>query len=442
MTRRFGLIVALCVACGNEPSGTGESESGSTSSGGEESSTSSTTMAMTTMPPTTTMTVTTTPPDTGESTGDPPCNDPFTMGELDRAELYQLEEGAETIFTDIGTISGDIYLAGSAAQTAGGDRLATFYILDPINGVTEALLGEGMSDVEVDRLAIAPSGTASRMITQIDGNAVEVRNPGDFFNVTGTYQEMGARTRFFDAVMLDDMTIWGVGYVEGMMANQGLVAQSTDGGATWMMTSTFELAADFAAEARAVAYHAGADALVISSLAADADNVPNWHVRAGLIAQPDSTEELESILDGNARAVEVIGDDIFVAGDVMGVWHIRHTSAIGVDFEPFDVGGGFDAMKSTVADLAQGPNGELFAVGTVDTEEGQTLMVARMCADPSLGSDCWQTIIEPDQMFVGESTFPRRAMANEEGLYIVGSVIDIDEDIGNEGALFRLACPD
>src|SRR5262245_11292446 len=129
MTRRFGLFVALCVACGNEGSGTGESESTSTSSGGEESSTSSTTMVMTTTPPTTTMTATTTPPDTGESTGDPPCTDPFTMGDFDRAELYQLEEGAETIFTDIGTIAGDIYLAGSAAQEAGGIRLATTYVL-------------------------------------------------------------------------------------------------------------------------------------------------------------------------------------------------------------------------------------------------------------------------------------------------------------------------
>ncbi|HWB81270.1 MAG TPA: hypothetical protein VG755_40185, partial [Nannocystaceae bacterium] len=338
---------------------------------------------------------------------------------------------------------GDIYLAGSAAQTADGNRLATFYILDPINGVTEALLGEGMTDVEVDRLAIAPDGTASRMITQIDGNTVEVRNPGDFFNVSGTYQEMGARTRFFDAVMLDDMTIWGVGAVEGMMgANQGLVAQSIDGGATWTLTSTFELAADVAAEARAVAYHAGADALVIAALAADADMVLNWHVRAGLIAEPDTTQELETIPEGTARAVEVVGDEIYVAGDVMGVWHIRRTSAIGVDFEPFDVGGGFDATKSTVYDLAQGPNGELVAVGTVDTEEGQTLMVARMCADPSMGMDCWQTIIAPEQMFVGESTFPRRAMINDEGLYIVGSVVDIDEEIGNEGALFRLACPD
>ncbi|HWB80681.1 MAG TPA: hypothetical protein VG755_37215, partial [Nannocystaceae bacterium] len=86
MTRRFGLFVALCVACGNDPSGTGESESSSTSSGGEESSTSSTTMVMTTTPPTTTMTVTTAPPDTGESTGEPQCSDPFTMGELERAE--------------------------------------------------------------------------------------------------------------------------------------------------------------------------------------------------------------------------------------------------------------------------------------------------------------------------------------------------------------------
>lgn len=399
-------------------------------------------MVMTTTPPTTTMTATTAPPDTGESTGEPQCSDPFTMGELDRAELYQLEEGAETIFTDIGTISGDIYIAGSAAQTAGGVRLATWYILDPINGVTEALLGEGDTDVEVDRLAIAPSGTASRVITQTGGDTVEVRNPGDFFNVSGTYQEMGARTRLFDAVMLDDMTLWGVGYVEGMMANEGLLAQSTDGGATWMLTSTFELVAGVAAEARAVAYHPGADALVLTALAADADEVLNWHVRTGLIAQPDSTEELETIPEGTARAVEVIGDDIYVAGDVQGVWHIRHTSAIGVDFEPFDVGGRFDATKSTVYDLAQGPGGELFAAGTVDTEDGQTLMAVRMCADPSLGSDCWETIIAPDQMFVGESTFPRRVMASADALYVVGSVVDIDEDIGNEGALFRLACPD
>jgi hypothetical protein len=440
MTRKFGLIVSLCIACGKGGSSDGSDESSSSTSGAEESTTSSsTTMAMTTTPPTTT--ATTSPPDTGEmSTGEPPCTDPFTMGELDRAALYQVEEGADTQFVDIGVILNDRYVAASAAQVAGDIRLATLLIQN-INGLEEALLGEGTMDVEVDRLAINATADGSRMITQTDGTTVEIRDPGDFFNVSGTYQEMGARTRFFDATWVGT-DLWGVGFAEGMMANYGLVAQSTDGGMTWMMTSTFEIVAGQAAEAHAVAYHANADALVIAALAADADVMPNWHVRAGLIAQPDSTEVLETIVGGNAKAVEVIGDDIYVAGDVMGVWHIRHAPAIGMPFEPFDSGGAGLGMTSTVVDLAQGPNGELFALGTTDTEAGATLMVVRMCADPSMGTDCWQTIVEPEQDFVGESTFPRRMLIDDEGLWIVGSVVDVDEDIGHEGAFFHLGCPD
>ncbi len=439
MTRRIGLIGALCVACGNDPSGTGSSESSGSSSGADETSSSSTTMVMTTTPPTTTMT--TQPPDTGEesSSGEPPCTDPYMQGELERHPLYQLEEGAPTIFTDIGVIAGDVYLAGSAAQSPDEPRVATLYIIG-LNGLEEALVGDAMHDVEVDRLAISADAMSSRMITQIDGSTVEVRDPGDFFNVTGTYQEMGARTRLFDAVILDD-AIWGVGYAAGMLNNYGLVAQSLDGGVTWMMTSTFDLGPDQAAEARAVAYHEAADSLVIAGIAADADLVLGWHVRVGALANPSDTEVLETIAEGSARTVEVSGDAIYVGGDVGGSWRVRMAPSIGEDFVDLDDGSAITATKSSVVDLAVGPGGELFALGAVtDEKTNQTLMVLRMCADPSLGQACWVTLIEPDQLFVGESTYPTRLLVDEDGVWITGSVVDMDEELGNEGALFRLAC--
>ncbi|MBC8074327.1 MAG: hypothetical protein IAG13_38765 [Deltaproteobacteria bacterium] len=434
--RRLGMIAALCVACGDEPSGTGSSESSGSSSSGEESSSSSTTVVMTTMPPTTTMT---TAVDSESSTGEPPCTDPFTQGEFDRYAKYQQEEGAATFFTDIAVIDGDRYLVGASAPFPDEPLAATLFIIGQFE-IMPTLFNAPQEDAIVDRLWVDAAQIQSRVFTQNAAGAVEIYNPGDFFNVTGTYQELEAATRLVDVVEQGGV-MWAVGSVEGLAGEEWLLARSDDLGATWMMQESFALADGEDAEAHAVAYHPGADAVVITGIASDVGAVQNWHTRVAVAADATESEAIDTVANGNATAVEVLGEAVVVAGDVDGLWRVRMAPSIGAPFEDLDDGTAFDAVKSQVVDLAQGPDGQLFALGTVTDDDQQTLLTLRMCSDISLGAACWTTLVEPLQVFVGENHFPRRLLIDELGVWMVGMTNNTTDELGPEGFVFRFACP-
>jgi hypothetical protein len=393
-------------------------------------------MVMTTMPPTTTVT---TADDSESSTGEPPCTDPFTQGEFDRYAKFQQEQGAATYFNDIAVIDGDRYLAGAAAPFADDPLAATMFMI----GQFEIMVTQSnapQEDTIVDRLWVDAAQTESRLFTQNAAGAVEIFDPGDFFNITGTYQEMEATTRLVDAVERDG-AMWAAGSVEGVESEEWLLARSDDLGATWMLQERFALAAGEDSEAHALAYHDGAEAIVIVGIASGADQVQSWHTRVALAADATESESLDAVPNGNATSVEVLGDAIVVAGDVDGLWRVRVAPSVGAPFEDLDDGSAYDALKSQVVDLAQGPDGQLFALGTVTDEDMQTLLTLRMCSDITLGADCWTTLVEPLQVFVGENVFPRRLMIDDVGVWMVGSVNNITDDTGHEGFVYRYACP-
>jgi hypothetical protein len=434
------MLASLCIAaCGKDPSGTGSSESSGSSSGAEESSTSSSTTVMTTSPPTTSMTTAmTTDESLDSSTGEPECTDPFGQGVLQRFAKLQLLEEAPAYFTDIGTILGDRYIVGAAAPGPDDPLAPTLFIVG-MNTVDMALMNEADEDTIVDRLWIDAAGTGSRVFTQTLGSTVEVIDPGDFFNVVGTYQEMEAPTRIIDVVEADG-ALWGVGTATGMVEDRWLLARSDDLGASWTTQQTFELDADQPAVARAVGYHEGASALILAGTASDAEQISNWHTRVALLAEAADSEALDTVANGNARAIEIIGDSIVVAGDVEGIWRVRMAPSVGMPFDDLDDGTGFEQAKSSAVDLAQGPNGELFALGSADDDPEHGLLVLRMCADPTLGPACWTTLIEPFQAYVGEDNRPTRMMVDEDGVWMVGSIVDTDDHLGAEAYLFHFGC--
>jgi hypothetical protein len=331
-----------------------------------------------------------------------------------------------TMFEGVARLGGDIWIAGAHASSCASPHPAAWRV-DPSGTIdlpVDYQLGQTFS---LAAFLDATNGPPLAIYNEVMVRSVVLDDPTDgAYTQVGAWDPTAAWDAFGDVARLNDGTLIAAATTNDGGPTFWKVVSSSDGGMTWPDTG-FQYTMSGAQPATANAIAVNNDGLMaVAGSAVSEVGIPHWVAFAFEIGSEPGEPDI--LVDANAHAALIVGDDVIIGGEIGNAGTIRHARGPDGAFETLG------AFTMPVRDLAVAPGGVLVALTGFESI-GFSVSV---CADPALGPACWREIggaIPPASHLL----FAYSVLVEPDAVWVAGSLHD---GMGGppHGLLYRIDC--